>query len=113
MSRKIHLAIPMKKALRKLGQDISDARRRRRITMELMAERAGFSRITLSKIEKGEPSVSMGAYASALFVLGLTDNLRDLADASHDLVGRALEEENLPKRVRLPKNKKQGGDDER
>lgn len=113
MSRKINLSIPVKKALRKLGKDISDARRRRRITMELMAERAGFSRITLSKIEKGEASVSMGAYASALFVLGLTDNLQDLADASHDLVGRALEEENLPKRVRLPKNKKQGGDDER
>jgi transcriptional regulator with XRE-family HTH domain len=104
MRRKIHLPIPVQKSLRKMGKNISDARRRRRITMELMAERAGFSRITLTKIEKGEPSVSMGAYASALFVLGLTDHLGQLADASHDIVGREIEEENLPKRVRLPKN---------
>lgn len=104
MSRKICLPIPVQNALRKLGKNIRDARLRRRITMELMAERAGFSRITLTKIEKGEPSVSMGAYASALFVLGMTEHLGQLADASHDMVGRELEEERLPKRVRLPKS---------
>jgi transcriptional regulator with XRE-family HTH domain len=108
MNRKLKVPIPVKKALRKLGKDISDARRRRRVTMELMAERAGFSRITLAKIEKGAPSVSMGAYASALFVLGMVDHLQDLADASRDMTGRELEEENLPKRIRLPQ-KDQGG----
>ena len=81
MSKKTHLPIPVQKALRRLGKDISDARRRRRIAMELMSERAGFSRITLSKIEKGDPSVSMGSYASALFVLGMIDHLAGLADA--------------------------------
>lgn len=100
MDRKIHVPIPVQKALRKLGKDISDARRRRRIGMELMSERAGFSRITLSKIEKGSPSVSMGAYASALFVLGMSNQLAQIADSSVDLVGRELEEENLPKRIR-------------
>ena len=90
--------------LKRFGKDISDARRRRRITMELMSERAGFSRITLSKIERGDPGVSMGAYASALFVLGMTDRLAHIADASHDIVGRELEEEKLPKRIRMPQS---------
>jgi hypothetical protein len=69
-----------------------------------MAERAGLSRATISKIEKGDPTASMGAYGSVLFVLGLADRLNDLADATHDLTGRQLEEEKLPKRVRLPMN---------
>ena len=101
MGHKTKLPIPVLKALRKLGQDISDARRRRRITMELMAERAGIVRTTLGKIEKGSATVSMGGYASVLFVLGMTDRLNDLVDANHDLTGRILEEEHLPKRVRL------------
>ena len=106
MSKKIHLPIPIQKALRNLGKDMSDARRRRRISMELMSERAGFSRITLSKIEKGDPSVSMGSYASAQFVLGMIDHLATLADASHDIVGRELQEESLPKRIRTPQSNK-------
>jgi transcriptional regulator with XRE-family HTH domain len=106
MNKNTHLPIPAQKALRKLGKDISDARRRRRITMELMAERAGFSRITLSKIEKGDASVSMGAYASALFVIGIVNHLAQVADATHDIVGRELEEENLPKRIRTPQRRK-------
>lgn len=106
MSKKTYLPIPVQKALRRLGKNISDARRRRRIAMELMSERAGFSRITLSKIEKGDPSVSMRSYASALFVLGMIDYLAELADASHDIVGRELEEESLPKRIRAPQPNK-------
>jgi len=106
MSKKVHLPIPAQKALRKLGKDINDTRRRRRISMDLMSERAGFSRITLSKIEKGNPGVSMGAYASALFVLGITDHLAKVADSSHDIVGREMEEERLPKRIRSPKSSK-------
>jgi transcriptional regulator with XRE-family HTH domain len=106
MNKKTHLPIPVRKALRTLGKNLSDARRRRRITMALMSERAGFSRITLSKIEKGNPSVSMGSYASALFVLGMIDHLADLVNASHDSVGRELEDERLPKRIRPPQSNK-------
>jgi len=51
--------IPVRRALRKLGQDIRDARRRRRIPMEIMAERASISRTTLTKVEKGDPGVSI------------------------------------------------------
>ena len=97
-----NIPAPVLIALRKLGQDIADARRRRRITMALLAERAGILPKTLSKIEKGDPTASMGGYASVLFALGLIDRLKDVADAGHDLVGRTLEEERLPKRVRLP-----------
>lgn len=106
MSKKPHLPIPARKALSKLGKDIRDARLRRRIGTELMAERAGFSRITLNKIEKGDSGVSVGAYVSALFVLGMLDRLQDIADARHDLTGLRLEEERLPKRIRAPKTEK-------
>lgn len=103
MSKKLNLPIPARKALSKLGKDIRDARLRRRIGTELMAERAGFSRITLNKIEKGDSGVSVGAYVSALFVLGMLDRLQDIADARHDLTGLMLEEERLPRRIRAPK----------
>jgi transcriptional regulator with XRE-family HTH domain len=106
MSPAINLPIPAKKALKKVGKDIGDARKRRRITMKLVAERAGISRVTLGKIEKGESTVSMGAYAAVLFTLGMIDHLQNLVDASTDIAGRELEEENLPKRVRLPKSSK-------
>jgi transcriptional regulator with XRE-family HTH domain len=86
--------LPVKRALEKLGADISDARRRRRrIPMALMAERAGIGRMTLVRIEQGDPAVSIGAYARVLFMLGLTTRLDELDDASHDATGLALEEE--------------------
>lgn len=69
--------------------------------MALMAERAGITRATLSKAEKGDGGVSIGVYASILFVLGMIDRLAELASLRHDEVGIALEEEQLPKRIRL------------
>jgi transcriptional regulator with XRE-family HTH domain len=92
--------IPVRRALRKLGHDIRDARRRRRIPVAIMAERASISRMTLNKVEKGEPGVSMGTYATVLFVLGMADRLADLADPKNDSVGLTLEEEHLPQRIR-------------
>ncbi len=105
MKSKPTLPIPLIKALRKMGQDISDARRRRRIKMELMAHRAGISRGTLAKIEKGDPATSIGGYALVLFALGMTNRISDLVDANHDLTGRQLEEENLPQRIRHSRKK--------
>ena len=64
------LPIPVRRALGKLGTDIRDARRRRRIPTAVMAERALISRMTLNKVEKGNPGVSLGIYATVLFVLG-------------------------------------------
>lgn len=95
------LPLPVLRALRKLGQDIRDARRRRRIPVAILAERASISRMTLNRIEKGDPSVSVGNFATTLFALGLVDRVADLADATHDRIGRELEEEHLPQRIRL------------
>ena len=105
MKIRTNLPIPVIKVLRKMGQDINDARRRRRITIELMAERAGLSRATIGKIEKGDPTASMGGYASVLFILGMANSLGDLVDSAHDLIGRRLEDEKLPQRVRTPHKK--------
>jgi transcriptional regulator with XRE-family HTH domain len=96
------LPLPVARALRKLGGDIKDARRRRRIPTAVMAQRASISRTTLAKIEKGDPGVQFGIYATVLFVLGLTDRIGDLADMRHDDAGRQLDEERLPQRIRLP-----------
>lgn len=97
--------IPVRRALHKLGGDIRDARRRRRIPVAIMAERASISRTTLHKVEQGDPGVSLGSYATVLFVLGLVERLGELADASHDAVGLALEEEHLPERIRRPRSR--------
>lgn len=98
--------VPVIRALRKLGHDIRDARRRRRIPVAILAERASISRMTLNKVEKGDPGVSMGTYATILFALGMIDRFADVADPRNDTVGRELEEEHLPERIRLPRRKK-------
>ncbi len=92
---------PVLRALRKLGQDIRDARLRRRIPTELLAARASISRTTLYNVENGDPTVAVGTYITVLFILGLLDRVSNLADANEDLLGRQLEEERLPKRIRL------------
>lgn len=94
------LPIPVTRALRKLGHDIKDARRRRRIAMAIAAQRASVSKPTLIRVERGDPSVSIGSYATVLFVMGMADRLADLADVKNDPVGLQLEQEKLPKRIR-------------
>lgn len=96
--------IPVKRALKKLGRGLCDARKRRRIPMWLASKRATMSRATLSKIEKGEEGVSLGAYAKVLFVLGMIQRLEELAEPKFDELG--LEMENLPKRIRIPRKEK-------
>ena len=97
----------VRRALRKLGADIHDARCRRRLTMAVVAERAFTSRSTLQRIEAGDASVGIGIYASVLQALGLLDGLADIADIGNDSVGQALASAELPKRVgskRLPRS---------
>lgn len=102
------LPIPVRRALRKLGQDMRDARLRRRIPTTIMAERASISRTTLNKVEKGDPGVALGNYANVLFVLGLAERLSDLADVRNDTLGLELDEERLPQRIRRPRQNKSG-----
>ena len=96
-------------ALRKLGRGIRDARRRR-IPAAIAAQRASISRTTLVKIEKGDPGVAIGIYATVLFMLGMAERLGDLAAPKNDPVGLQLEEENLPQRIRVARSPKRTKD---
>ena len=95
--------VAVRRALRKFGADIQDARKRRRLPMSVVAERAFTSRSTLQRIEAGDPGVGIGIYAAVLQSLGLLDELANAADLSRDSVGQALAAAALPKRVRQPR----------
>jgi hypothetical protein len=105
----LKMPIPVRKALRKLGQDLRDARLRRRIPTVIMSQRALVTRTTLHKVERGDPTVSMGTYSTVLFVLGMTERLAELADARFDRLGLVLEEERLPKRIRSASRRSKKG----
>jgi len=92
-----------KRAIRKIGTDLRVARLRRRLPMEIVAQRAFISRGTLTRIENGDTGVSIGAYASVMHAVGLIDGLADVA--ANDQAGLDLEIENLPKRIRARKKK--------
>lgn len=96
-----HPPAAVRRALRKLGADIHDARKRRRLPMAVVADRAFTSRSTLQRVEAGDTHVSIGIYASILQALGLLDGLTQIADISNDSVGQALARAKLPKHVHL------------
>ncbi len=82
-----------KDVLAQMGEQIKLARKRRKLTTIQVAERADIARSTLSLIEKGEPSVAMGAYFNVLRVLGLQDDFLKLA--ADDTFGRKLQDLDL------------------
>ena len=90
------------KILEQMGEQIKLARLRRRLSTELVAERAGISRATLWNVEKGSPSVAIGIYAAVLHALGNMDN-DFLLVAKDDEFGRTLQDLELPVRRRAPK----------
>jgi transcriptional regulator with XRE-family HTH domain len=94
------IPIPVARGLRLLGADIRAARRRRRLRTLVVAERARISRPTLLKVERGDPSVSLGVYATVLWVLGLLDRLPQVAAPAADTEGLELETARLPARIR-------------
>ena len=96
-----HPPAAVRRTLRKLGMDIRDARRRRRLPMAVVAERAFTSRSTLQRVEAGDANVGIGIYASVLQALGLLDDLGNIADIGRDSVGQALSSAELPRRVRI------------
>ncbi|MHC5310630.1 helix-turn-helix domain-containing protein [Myroides sp. LJL116] len=79
-----------KGVLTQVGEQIKLARKRRKLTTVQIAERADISRSTLNLIEKGEPSVAMGAYFNVLRVLGLQEDFLKLA--ADDTLGRKLQD---------------------
>ena len=93
----------LRRSLTKFGADIAIARRKRKLTIAMMAERMGVSKNTYIRVEKGNPSVTLGVFAMALFVLGFGDALSDLVDSKNDDQGLLLDEQRLPERVRVKK----------
>jgi DNA-binding XRE family transcriptional regulator len=93
----------VRRSLVKLGSDIAIARRKRQLTAAMVAERVGVSKATYQRVEKGDPTVSMGAYAMTLFVLGFSDAFTEIADVRRDDTGLLLDTDRLPKRVRVKK----------
>ena len=94
----------VRRSLKKFGSDLSIARRKRRLTVAMMCERTGVSKSTWQRMDKGDPTVSIGAYAQALFVLGFGAPLGDLADQGSDELGLMLEAERLPRRIIPPRD---------
>ena len=88
--------------LAQIGEQIRLARLRRKLSLELVAERAGISRATLISIEKGTPTVSIGSYAAVLHALNNMDSDL-LLIAKDDEFGRKLQDLALPTRRRAPK----------
>ena len=106
MSKKSVVIMPdTRKVLEQMGEQIKLARLRRRISAELVAERAGISTATLCSVEKGSPSVSIGNYAAVLHALNGMD--RDLLlIAKDDELGRKLQDLGLMIRKRAPKEER-------
>ena len=90
--------------LKQLGENLRLARLRRRVSAKLEAERAGISIATLTKIEQGVSSVSIGSYIQVLVTLNLEQDI--LKVAADDELGRKLQDLGLPVRARAPKRKK-------
>jgi hypothetical protein len=70
--------------LQKLGSDLAVARLRRKESLASWASRLGTSIPTLMRLEAGEPGVSVGIYASALWLIGRSGSLADLASPEND-----------------------------
>ena len=103
MKDKVVILPKGKRLLNAVGESIKLARLRRKLSGEQVAERAGLSRGTLWQIEKGAPSVAMGAYFQVLFVLGLENDFLKLA--GDDDLGRKLQDAGLVTKERAPKKK--------
>ena len=84
-----------------LGAHLKLARLRRKYSAEIVAQRAGISRRTLSKVEQGNPAVALGIYARVMQVLRLEDDLALLA--KDDELGRKLQDAGISTKLRAPK----------
>ena len=103
MAKKAAVIMPQtREILAQMGEQIRLARLHRKLSLELVAERAGISRATLISVEKGTPTVSIGSYAAVLHALNNMDSDLLLV-AKDDAFGRKLQDLALPTRRRAPK----------
>lgn len=101
MARTLPSLLPrLARLLRGLGENIRQSRVRRAYTMEMVAQRAGITRATLLRVERGDPAVALGIYARVLQALGLESDLEKIA--ADDALGRKLQDAALGARARVP-----------
>jgi len=107
MPRPIATPLPPRiaRSMAKFGRDVEVARKKRRLTVAALCERAGISVPVYWRLVKGAPGTSVGAYAMVLHALGLGTPFDDLLDAAKDDTGLLLDEGRLPQRVRTVRNK--------
>ena len=91
----------LEQKMQTVGEQIKLARLRRNLSVAQVAERATCSPLTVSRIEKGVPTVAIGIYLRVLYALQLDDDILSLA--KDDELGRALQDMNLPQRGRASK----------
>lgn len=91
-------------ALERLGRNIRTARLRRKLPQAELARRIGVSRFVVADIERGKPTTGIVATVGALWVLGLLDQLRAVADPDRDEEGTILERARSPKTARRPRS---------
>lgn len=102
MGREKNVILPsLRRILNELGENIRLARLRRQFSAAIVAERAGITRNTLRAIERGDSSVTFGAYVNVLLSLGLEKDLRLIA--RDDELGRKLQDAGLPSKARAPR----------
>lgn len=99
----MNYTIKQKNILNTLGENIKLARLRRKLSVRSLAERAGIAISTMTNIEAGLPSVSLGNYLQVLAVLKLEDDLLLIADK--DPIGRQIQDAGLVVKKRAPKKK--------
>ncbi len=97
---------PVARALRRLGQNISAARRMRRLSQEDLAQRIGTSLSTVRRMEDGYPGTALHTFLRALHVLGRLDDLAQAITLENDALGLDLLREQLPQRVRTSAGRK-------
>lgn len=84
------LPVKLKENLSIMGEQLRLARLRRKLTMEQVAERAQCSRLTIARLEKGNPAVSIGVLVRVLYALQLSEDI--LAIARNDELGRVIQD---------------------
>ncbi|MFY9294873.1 MAG: helix-turn-helix transcriptional regulator [Methylorubrum rhodinum] len=99
-ARSTHAPLEVVDALWQMGQAIKAARLRRRQSASDLASRVGVSLPTLRKLENGDPTVSLGVFGKAVWVLGLLPAVRDAVSPENDHLAAAIETSRLPRRAR-------------
>jgi len=99
------LSPPITRSLVKFGHDLDIARKKRRLTVAALCQRAGISVPLYRRMVQGAAGTSIGAYAMVLFALGFGTPFDSVVDVARDDTGLLLDIDRLPQRVRPPRNK--------